>query len=132
MNQTISPPELKKFGLIWGGLVSGIFGLVLPFLRHYPIPRWPWAVGIFVILWALLSPGTFTWFYRGWLKLGHILGLINTRIILAIIYYGMITPIGLVLKLMGHDPLRLRSDHGLETYRIGSEKNSRDRMEVPF
>lgn len=132
MNEPISALELKKFGLIWGGLISGLFGLVLPFLRHYPMPWWPWAVGFLVVLWSLLSPGTFTWFYRAWLKLGHILGLINTRIILAIIYYGVFTPIGLVMKLAGHDPLKLRGGQQLDTYRVASEKKLRDRMEVPF
>lgn len=45
---------------------------------------------------------------RVWLPLGHALGWVNTRIILGVVFFVMIVPMGWVLRRLGHDPLRLR------------------------
>jgi len=52
------------------------------------------------------------------MKVGHVLGSINTRIILGIIYYLLITPMGLVMRLMGKDSMHRSFAQDTDTYRI--------------
>ena len=40
-------------------------------------------------------------FYRHWMRVAAILGMINSRILLALVYYGLITPMGLMRRLIG-------------------------------
>jgi hypothetical protein len=46
--------------------------------------------------------------YRGWQRLGRILGLIVSPIVLGLIFFGLITPVAIALRLCGRDELRLR------------------------
>ena len=49
-------------------------------------------------------------FHRFWMGIAAILGYINSRILLCLIYYGLFTPVGLVRRLMGRDPMRRRGE----------------------
>jgi len=49
-------------------------------------------------------------FYRIWLKIGEVLGWIWTRILLTIIFFVVIGPISLLMKLFGKDPLKFKFD----------------------
>jgi hypothetical protein len=69
--------------------------------------------------------------YTPWMKFGHILGFINTRIILGFIFFVMITPMGLVMRLMGKDPMCRKLD-GSASYRKISASQTKEHMERPF
>lgn len=56
----------------------------------------------------MLAPYFLTPFSHLWLTLGHILGVINTYLLLAVVFFLLITPIGLIARTSGHDPLKLR------------------------
>src|SRR3569623_1692109 len=58
---------------------------------------------------------------RVWLPLGHALGWINTRIILGMVFFVMIMPMGWVLRRLGLDPLRLRRRSSV-TYWVTRDK----------
>lgn len=58
---------------------------------------------------GLLIPALAIRFHRGWMKLAEALGFVNSRILLSIVYYFVITPFGLVKKLFGSDPLERRA-----------------------
>jgi hypothetical protein len=58
------------------------------------------------------------------MRLGGILGWINTRIILAIGFYGLFMPIGIIMRMMGKDPLRRAFDPKIQSYRV--LRSSRD------
>lgn len=47
-------------------------------------------------------------FHRNWMRVAAVLGYINSRIILGITFFFMITPVGLVTKLFGRNPMRRR------------------------
>lgn len=123
---------LRDFGLILGGMFGLIFGLVLPFLWRHPSPVWPWIVlGVFWA-WALTVPQTLNPIYQVWMRVGHAIGWVETRIILGIIFYLIVLPIGVIMRLTGHDPMRKGFDRNLETYRIPSPVRTRESMERPF
>lgn len=46
--------------------------------------------------------------YEAWMKFAHALGWVNTRIILSIVYFLIFTPLALIFRLIGKDPLERR------------------------
>jgi hypothetical protein len=54
--------------------------------------------------------------YVGWMTFAFALGWVNTRLILGIVFYLIFTPAGLVMRLLGKDPLVLRFDRQATTY----------------
>ena len=124
--------ELRKFGLIFAGMFILIFGLLLPWIWDKSSPMWPWIVAAVFVAAALLVPMALGPVYRLWMKIGHVLGWINTRIILGVMFFIIFAPVGLLLRLLGKDMLKRRLDTSATTYRIASEHLPRDRMERPY
>ena len=117
MQNNVTTKQLRSFGLTVGG-VFALIGL-WPTIYHAVSPRW-WAVLIAVLLMvpALVFPTTLFWIHRGWIVFGHVLGWINTRIILGIVFYFVVTPIGLIRHLLGKDPMGRQLRPDLDTYRV--------------
>ena len=136
MDTTINPnpdkQELRKFGLIFAGMFILIFVLLLPWIWDKPRPTWAWIVAAVFIAFALLAPAALGPVYRLWMKIGLVLGWINTRIILGLVFFVIFTPVALFFKLLGKDPLKRRLDASATSYRIASEQPPRDRMEKPY
>jgi hypothetical protein len=136
MNPTVNTnpdrQELRKFGLIFAGMFILIFGLLLPWIWDKSSPMWPWIVAAVFVAAALLVPMALGPVYRLWMKIGHVLGWINTRIILGVMFFIIFAPVGLLLRLLGKDMLKRRLDTSATTYRIASEHLPRDRMERPY
>ena len=123
---------LREFGLVTGGIIAALFGLFFPWLLDSGIPLWPWAVGGGLALWALVAPASLRPVYYGWMRLALLLSRITTPIILGIVFFLVILPFGLVMRLMGRDPMARRFDEAAKSYRIPSSKESPERMEKPF
>jgi len=117
MQNDVTLKQLRSFGLT----VGGIFGLIgiWPAVVHGIGVRW-WAVivAVCLIIPALLFPKILFWIHKGWMMLGHVLGWVNTRIILGLVFYVVITPVGIVRSWLGKDPMgrRLRAD--VDSYRV--------------
>lgn len=133
-NQTQQPnkKELREFGLITGAIAAMLFGLLLPWLFDRELPYWPWIVAGILWIWALLLPTTLLPVYRGWLAIGHVLGWINTRIILGIMFYFLFLPVGLIMRLLGKDPMARKLDKSLSTYRITRAHPKKNHVERPY
>jgi hypothetical protein len=124
--------ELRNFGLVFAGGLVVFFGLLLPWLFERPWPLWPWiGAGMFAGT-GLLLPGMLRPVFYVWMKLGHVLGWINTRIILGLVFFIVFAPVALLLRIFGKDPLHRKLDNEAGTYRVPSEKLPRERMEKPF
>jgi hypothetical protein len=117
MQNEIASNQLRSFGLTVGGIFAGIG--VWPLLIHNAEPRW-WSLIIAgaLLLPAAIYPHSLLWPYKGWMMIGHILGWINTRIILGLVFYGVVTPIGLVRRWLGKDPMGRELRPDLDSYRI--------------
>ena len=124
--------ELRKFGLVFATGIVLIFGLLLPWLFEHPWPAWPWIAAGILVTAALLLPQLLRPVYWLWMKFGHVLGWINTRIILGVTFLLLFIPVALVFHLFGKDPMRRRMDPSASSYRIKSEHLPRERMERPF
>lgn len=98
--------EYRNFGLIMAGFIGLLFGLLFPWLFTWKFSFIPWAISAVLILWALLAPKTLVILYKPWMKLGKILGFINTRIILGIVFFAIFTPFAIALKILKKDAMK--------------------------
>ena len=117
MAQPVDRKELRNFGLIVGGifLVIGLWPLVW---RGEGMRIWALGLGGLLVPLGLLAPTVLAPVFKIWMKIGHVLGWINTRIILGILFYGLITPMGVVMRLFGWDAMRRVLVRDAQTYRV--------------
>ncbi len=124
---------LREFGLLTGAICAGLFGFVLPLVfRHWPPPAWPWIVGVILAIWAIVLPKALNPVYQVWMRIGLVLGLINTRILLGAVFYVMMAPMGFFKRWFGSDAMQREISPSLSTYRVNTKPRSRESMERPF
>jgi Saxitoxin biosynthesis operon protein SxtJ len=104
----------RTFGLVLAAFFS-IIGM-WPML-HAGVPRW-WAFVIAAVfaLVALLKPSLASGLNRQWTRLGLLLGRIVSPIALGVLYFSVVTPVGIAMRLTGKDPLLLKRDPGAASY----------------
>src|SRR5512134_1214370 len=119
--------ELNRAGRVDGssdrsfGLVFAVFFVLVSLwpLLSGSTPRW-WALGVAAALLAvaLTRPTILALPNKLWTKLGLLLGHIVSPIALGVLFYGVFTPFGAVMRLTGKDPLRLQFDRASGSYWI--------------
>jgi len=108
---------LRQFGLVVGGVFAAI-GL-WPLLVRAEAPRlWSLALGMLLVIPALVAPRSLTHVHRAWMAAAEGLGWMNTHILLSVIFYGLMMPIGIIRRRLGHDPMQRRFDPDATTYRV--------------
>jgi hypothetical protein len=65
---------------------------------------------------AFVAPDLFAPLNRAWFWVGQALHRVVNPVLMALIYFGSVVPTGLVLKLLGKDPLRLQRDRAAASY----------------
>ncbi len=123
---------LREFGLVGGSIVAVVFGFVLPILRHHSLSIVPWIIALVLWVWAIVAPTTLNVVYQIWMRIGLVLGWIQTRIILSVLFYAMLTPMGLIGRLLNRDRLKQRFEPNLPTYRQLSQLRTKESMEKTF
>lgn len=104
----LSKQSLRKFGITMAIAFGVITALILWKHKHSILPT-SIISALFLIL-GLIAPKLLKPVYIIWMKFAFILGWINTRIILIILFYLIFTPIGLVMRLFGADLLDRKMD----------------------
>jgi hypothetical protein len=129
------PPDkaaLRQFGLMLATILAVIFGAVPMWWLGKP-PLDPVMVAVAVLLlWSLLLPKTLKPLYQLWMAIGEVLGWINTRIILGVLFVALFFPVGLLMKLMGKDPMHRRLDRQAASYRKSCHHQPREHLERPY
>ena len=121
----------RSFGVLFA-IVSAVVGL-WPLLDGQPPRGWALAVAGLLLAVALVKAQWLAPFNRVWTRFGLLLHRIVSPAILAIIYFAVVTPTGLVMRALGKDPLRLRRAPDVESYWIhrkppGPERESMTRQ----
>lgn len=78
-------------------------------------------IGAAILISGLVWPQSLTLPYKGWMALALVLGFIMTHIILGLVYYLVLTPIGLIMRMLGKNPLRARSGPDAPSYWINRQ-----------
>jgi saxitoxin biosynthesis operon SxtJ-like protein len=131
MTQEPTTKDLRQFGLVVGGVFS-VIGLWPALFRNEEPRLWALILGGALMFLGAALPKSLKQIHFGWMKIGHVLGTINTRIILGIIYFGLITPMGLVMRLMGKDSMHRALMQDATTYRVVRAPRPRHHMRNQF
>ena len=123
---------LRRFALVTGATLVVLFGLALPWLLDVGYPLWPWIVAFVLAIWGLTAPSTLRPVYQTWMRFGLVMNRVVTPIVLGLVYFLVITPVGVVMKLFRWDPMARTFDSTQQTYRVTSTKAPRENMERPY
>jgi len=99
----------REFGLVVGGVLVLLSSWWLYRGKFTSISPVTLPLGSLLVLLGLLWPKLLIWPNRGWMLLAEGLSFVMTRIILGIVFFLIMTPIGVVKRLSGWDPLGRRS-----------------------
>ena len=106
----------RSFGLVFT-VFFAIVGL-LPLIGGRGVRGWALGLGALFLAVALLHPAVLAPLARLWMKFGLLLHRIVSPIALGVMFFLVITPMGLLMRLFGKDPLRLRFDRSADSYWI--------------
>ena len=104
----VSDVQARKTALIVAGVLAAIALWNLYRGRMTQVAVFGSIAGLLVVI-GLLVPAAARAFHNLWMGLAGILGYINSRILLSLLYYGVFTPVGVVRRLLGRDPMRRRA-----------------------
>lgn len=123
---------LRDFGLTFGTAVVIIFALFFPWVLGLDWPVWPWviaapfwALALFQSLW--LRP-----MYRAWMRFGLLASRVMTPLVLGIVFFVIISPMAMVMRLVGKDPMQRTLDPNHKSYRVKSKQSPKEKLERPF
>jgi hypothetical protein len=114
--ETIKSSSDRSFGYVFAGACA----LVAALSWHNDGRHWGWwliAAAAFALT-GWLVPRWLRPLNRLWSRLGLLLGALISPVVMAVIFYGCITPIGWLMRLTGKDPLRLRYEPQAQSYWI--------------
>ncbi len=114
----LSIKNLRKFGLIVG-LIFVLIALWMLWKNHTPTIRIIFiGFGIFLLISGLVYPRILRPVYQVWMCLALSIGGLISRLILTILFFFVMTPIGLMLKLFGKKMLDIKQKGEKDTYWI--------------
>lgn len=127
------PRDLRKFGL----LVGGVFGLLAAWCYWRGKAAFPYllAPAIPLILLGAIWPRSLKQVYLAWMTLALVLGLIVSTILLTVFFYVVVTPIGLLARVVGKDFLSLKLQPQAKSYwlaRVRGAPKQRHEYEQQF
>lgn len=96
----------RGFGLVFAGFFA-IVGL-WPLTGGDPVRSWALVVAVVFLLVALVRPALLQPLNRIWFRFGLLLGHVVSPIFLGLVFYFSVVPVGLMMRLLGKDPLRLK------------------------
>ena len=109
---------LRNFGLVVGGVFVAI-AVVIAWRRGWETGPLVLGLGIsggLLVILRLAVPTVLRPVYRVWMGIAVVLGAIMTRVLLTIVFVGLVVPIGLALRLFGKDLLQRRIDRSAGSY----------------
>lgn len=123
---------LRKFGITTGAMVVALFGLFFPWLLDVDYPWWPWVLLFVLTIWGVVAPVTLRPVYLVWMRFGLLMSRVTAPLVLGIVFFGVVLPMGLVMQLFGRDPMARDLSETMDTYRVESDKPPIKNIERPF
>lgn len=120
--------DLRKFSWVFGGALMALGAFA--WYRgsgSSPYLLWP---GLIVAAFGTIAPNALRGLYFVWMAIGLTLGAIVTRIILSLVFLVAVVPTGLIMRLLGKDPLQRELDPQAESYWIPKEYAIRDKSRL--
>ena len=123
---------LRQFAFTMGVIIAALFGVLLPWLWNASFPVWPWVFASLFAVWGAAAPTSLRPVYRAWMRFGLLLNRIMTPVILGIVFYLVITPMAIVMRIRGRDTMARSFDSESKSYRLKSKRSPIEKMEKPY
>ncbi len=117
----------KNFGIVFA--VVFLLISLYPLVDNKDVHLWSLIISLIFFLLAYVAPKVLSVPNKLWFKLGMALGAVVAPVVMALVYFSTVVPIGLIMRLMGKDLLRQKLDKNTKSYWIernepmGSMKN---------
>ena len=98
--------SVKSFGILF--FIVFLLISFWPLINSQSIRIWPLPIALIFLLLGVLKSKILIPLNNAWIKLGEILGLIIAPLVMCMIYFIIVTPIGLLMKIIGKDLLGLK------------------------
>jgi hypothetical protein len=123
LKTSFSRRELLWFGPLFA-LFSGLVGGYARWKFGAPeVAKWIWIISAGVIVLYYLLPPLRKWIFIGWMAAVFPMGWILSHVLLSLVFYLVVFPIGLMMRLFRYDALRRRLDPEATSYWIKREAN---------
>lgn len=132
----ISQSIMRQFALVMGIMLGAIVPLIIVWLNDWELGLPAGLVaslGVVFLFIGILFPMALKKFYIVWMLLALGLGFIVTRIIITVVFYLMITPIGFIRRHLGtKDPIGLKINPDEETYWVPAKNPPASQLKKQF
>ena len=127
----LTPGEGRKFAFTVGGAFAGL-GLLAWYRNHAGAAAVLGGIGLVLFLAGFAVPARLGPVRRAWMGAAHGISRVTTPIFMGLVYFGVITPTGLVMRALGRNPLvHAEADGGFWTARAPGARRSQS-MERQF
>ena len=116
MNLEVGSGSEKSFGIVFA-IVFLLIGLY-PLTHSEAVRLWAICLALVFVALACLAAKTLSIPSKLWFKLGVMIGAVSAPIVMMLVYFTTVVPIGLIMKLLRKDLLRQRLDKNAESYWI--------------
>ena len=106
----------RNFGLVF--FIIFVIVSLWPLTYEGPIRIWTVIISLVFLILGLMNSKLLTPLNKLWFKFGMILGAIVVPVVMGVVFFLVVTPIGLVMKIMGRDLLNKKYDKKKRTYWI--------------
>ena len=104
LSARLSPKELRRFGVTVAIPLALLAGLGV-WRGHTILPAVLGGSGVILAFLGLVAPNLLGPVHTVWMKVADALGWFNTRVLLGLVYFLVMTPTGIVMRLVGRDPM---------------------------
>lgn len=114
--------NIKRKNNITFGILFFIFFLIVglyPLISNEPIRIWSAAVSSVFLIITIIKPNLFTFLNKLWIKFGILLGKIISPIVMGLVFFFVVIPIGIFVKILKKDVMGLK--RGQSSYWITRE-----------
>ena len=126
INRNPTRRQLNQFGFIWLGFVA-FFGVIAYFkLNNQEVARWLWVASVVVPIVGWLVPAFMRLVFLGMSYLAWPIGFVVSHIVLAVVFYLVLTPIGFLTRVFGYDSMKRSFDPESESYWVERSAETAD------
>ena len=118
--QEIKIGNNKSFGFVF--FIIFLVVALWPLLNDENIRIWSVILSLVFLILGFLNSKILTPLNKLWIRFGILLGTIISPLVMGIVYFGVVTPIGILMRLLGKDILNLKIDKKKNTYWLAKSK----------
>jgi len=123
-----SEKQLRQFAGVWFPAFCGLVGWSIGHKTgHWSEVEIGWVLAGLLSVGGLVLPALIRPIFVGLILLTFPIGWVVSHLLLGLIFYGVVTPIGLILRISGHDPLQLKKPSGNSVWKTSIGKTDATR-----